>query len=581
MKKIIILILIFTLLTLSYSFADVNYNSEAEKLKEIGVFKGTGDGFELDRAPTRLEGAAMFVRLLGGDAEAKEANYPHPFTDVPNWGNPYVGYLYHYNLANGVGNNKFGSGDIMIAKSYLTFMLRSLNYNDSKGDFSWNFATEKSNEIGLISDDFLSDLNETAFLRDHVALISYNTLKQTIKGEDMSLSEKLVLDGAFSEDAAIAMGVISSKINNLFSEGSPLVKLTEDDIKALGADGFTGTDLEIANQIKDWQVENMIYASSSEDYPDVSYSMRWDYAFPGIYTVEDMINNMKDGNKIYGICFNYAVIFADIADYYNLDVRIMNTTIKPSEINDSPFYKATATGLAPDEYAEFKNWIISKDLNIEDYPYEAVRLVMAETALHYRAEVKIDDEWIALDTYRPENVSANEYTFVETDWQEGNQEETFNEYVERIKNGEDLKGDEDVYQAYNGFLEGMLLLLGTDELENYVGVTDDLGQKKRAATQDDLFQGYGLVPYYNNKNDVLDYMSDLDWLEEEIDEFMEIKTSLENELGINFYVIVSILLTQEDDSILPYDVYMEQYLGYTGDDISTVVTEKIYNSYME
>jgi hypothetical protein len=584
MKKIIALVLIFVLATLSYAFADVNYNDEAEKLKEIGVFKGTGNGFELDRAPNRLEGAVMFVRLLGAENTANADNSNHPFLDVPEWGAPYVGYLYSHGLTNGISATEFGSVNEMDAKSYLTFMLRSLKYDDANGDFSWSLAVEKSNQIGLIDNDFMTELNEKIFLRDHVASISYNTLKQNMKGKDTSLAQKLVADGAFSETVAISMGVISNNIEgkgNIFDIGTPLVKLSESDIKSLGADGFTGTDLEIANQIKDWQVENMIYASASEKYTDVSYSMRWNYAFPGIYTSKDMIDNMKDGNKTYGICYNYAIVFAEIADYYGLDVRVTNTTVKPSEVSGNPFYKATSTGLGPDEYAEFQKWIVSKGLNKEDYPYEAVRLVMAETALHYRAEVNIDDTWVALDTYRSENASANEYTFAETNWQEGNQEEVFNGYVVRIKNGEDLRGDEDVYQTYNGFLEGRLIRIELDELKDYVGVTDDLGQVKRAATQDDLFQGYGLVPYYNNKKDALNYMSNLDWIEEEIDEYMGVKAEIENKLGVNFYVIVDILLTQEDDTSLPYEVYAEQYLGYTGDDISNSLTEEMYNLYIK
>jgi hypothetical protein len=126
----------------------------------------------------------------------------------------------------------------------------------------------------------------------------------------------------------------------------------------------------------------------------------------------------------------------------------------------------------------------------------------------------------------------------------------------------------------------MLLRIELDELKDYVGVTDDLGQVKRAATQDDLAQGYGLIPYYNDSEDVLKYMSNLDWLGEEIDEYMESKIAIENKLGINFYVIVDIFLAQEDDTSLPYEVYAEQYLGYTGEDISNTITEEMYNLYI-
>lgn len=30
----------------------------------------------------------MFIRLLGGDREATEHSYTHPFGDVPSWGDP-------------------------------------------------------------------------------------------------------------------------------------------------------------------------------------------------------------------------------------------------------------------------------------------------------------------------------------------------------------------------------------------------------------------------------------------------------------------------------------------------------------
>ncbi len=581
MKKIILVTSIILIFTSCIVFGSTSYDNEANMLKEIGVFKGTDQGFELDRAPTRLEGAVMFVRLLGAESEAKTNDADHPFLDVPEWGSPYIGYLYSNGLTNGISSTEFGSNNVMNAKSYLTFMLRALNYSDANGDFSWALAVEKSNEIGLIDNAFKTDLMNNEFLRDHVAGISYLSLKQNMKDMTTSLSNKLVNDGAFSKDAAISMGVIEGEMSNNYANGSALSKLTQADIIALNADGFTGTDLEIATQIKDWQVSNMIYASSSKNYNDVSYSMRWNYAFPGIYTTKDMIDNMKDGAKIYGICYNYATLYADIANYYGLEVRITNTTVKPSEVSDNPFYQATATGLGPDEFVAFEKWVVSKGFKAEDYPYEAVRLIMAETALHYRAEVKIDNEWTALDTYRTENESANKYEFVEIKWQEGNQAEKFAEYVTRIKNGEDLRGDETYAQTYEGFLQGRLIRQELDEFKDYVGITDDIGQAKRAASQDDLFQGYGLVPYFNTEADILAYMSNLDWLEEEIDEYIETKELIEKQYGINYYVLVEIMLAQEDDSLVPYDVFLEQYLGYTGEDISTYVSESMYKKYIQ
>jgi hypothetical protein len=182
MKKIITLVTIFFLVTMNFSFAATNYENEASMLKQIGVFQGTGKGFELDRAPTRLEGAIMFVRLLGAENSAKKSNTPHPFGDVPAWGSAYVGYLYANGLTNGISSTEFGSEDMLNAQSYLTYMLRALDYNDADGDFSWALAVEKSRDVGLIDSAFVTKLNNNKFLRDHVAAISYLALKQNRKG---------------------------------------------------------------------------------------------------------------------------------------------------------------------------------------------------------------------------------------------------------------------------------------------------------------------------------------------------------------------------------------------------------------
>ncbi len=56
-------------------------------------FKGTSNGFELDRSPTRLEGLVMLIRLLGKEDDALvESNMESVFTDVPSWGIPYTNY---------------------------------------------------------------------------------------------------------------------------------------------------------------------------------------------------------------------------------------------------------------------------------------------------------------------------------------------------------------------------------------------------------------------------------------------------------------------------------------------------------
>lgn len=366
---------------------------------------------------------------------------------------------------------------------------------------------------------------------------------------------------------------------NIKSDESPVSVLTKAEIAAIGADGFTGTDEEIAISILNWQKDNMIYAGFGTNYTDVSYSMRWNYAFPNIYTSKDMLENMRDGNRYYGICYNYAVIYASIAEYYGLEVRITNTVEKLSEVSDNPLFKMTADGMHEDEHKEFIKWIKSKGMNEEDYPYEAVNLVMAETSMHYRAEVLINGEWKRMDKYLS-NTNDSEadqlYTFVLTDWNEGNRQEEFENYVQRIKNGEDIRGAGEEPSAYNQFLEGRSIRIEMNELENYVGITDDLGNKNRAANMGDLMQGYGLVPYFNNKEDVIKFFNNMGPINEVIEELFDIKKNIEDNSNEKFFVICNILIIGRSESV-PEDVYLEQYYGFTGETISS----NSFNSYIE
>lgn len=72
----------------------------------------------------------MYVCLLGKEAEAKAWSYAIPFTYVPDWAAPYVGYCYENGIANGTSAITFGSNDNMTAAQYLTLVLRTLGYDD-------------------------------------------------------------------------------------------------------------------------------------------------------------------------------------------------------------------------------------------------------------------------------------------------------------------------------------------------------------------------------------------------------------------------------------------------------------------
>ncbi len=130
-KGFLMLVIIMGVLFSNHAvFAEsmTDYNKEADILNTLGLFNGTNNGYELDRVPKRVESAAMLVRLLGAEEEAKEMNFKHPFTDVPVWADTIVGYMYEKGYTKGIGDNKFGSEQVTSSRDFSTFMLRALGY---------------------------------------------------------------------------------------------------------------------------------------------------------------------------------------------------------------------------------------------------------------------------------------------------------------------------------------------------------------------------------------------------------------------------------------------------------------------
>ena len=184
---------------------NMSFEFYAQKLQSLNLLKGTDMGFELQRVPTRLEGAAMLTRLLGGEQEASSKLYSHPFRDAEKtWGNHYVGYLYKYNVTEGISANKFGCDRRLDTASYVTFLLRILGYSDKlqNGDFSWSGSLEAARVFGFISTDYYSVLKNDSFNRGHMAKLTYLCLNQKLKDNSMTLLEKLIHENAVDKNAA-------------------------------------------------------------------------------------------------------------------------------------------------------------------------------------------------------------------------------------------------------------------------------------------------------------------------------------------------------------------------------------------
>ena len=152
MKRSFVFALVLCLMLTLTPFASAASDEASEAanaLYELGLFQGTAENadgtpvFDLDRAPTRAEAVTMLVRLLGGEDAALAGDWDTPFTDVPEWAEPYVGYAYSKGLTDGTGETAFGSDASVTAAQYITFVLRALG-DESGADFEWDRAWELS-----------------------------------------------------------------------------------------------------------------------------------------------------------------------------------------------------------------------------------------------------------------------------------------------------------------------------------------------------------------------------------------------------------------------------------------------------
>ena len=170
----------------------INNNSEtqADLLHALGLFQGTDNGYELDRTMRRDEAAAMLVRFLGVETEALAGTWEHPFTDVPQWADKYVGYLYENGLTKGVSATQFGAAEPVLPLQYAVFLSRALAGNDDYLKNSVLSDNEASNAP--------ADTDCTRCMAVHLSVRAL-TLPHTVNGDTRTMAQVLLEKKVFTQ----------------------------------------------------------------------------------------------------------------------------------------------------------------------------------------------------------------------------------------------------------------------------------------------------------------------------------------------------------------------------------------------
>lgn len=202
MKKMISLLLTLSLsASLLLTCAAGTYNKkqidQADALNHLGLFLGTGQGYELEARLDRSQSITLILRMLGEIAKAEKGGYTHPFTDVPKWADKYVAYAYEKGYVKGYSATTFGGTDQVSDFQYLTMVLRAMGYSDSgeTPDFDYRKSAVLGRELGLVP----SAGDDPDFVRGNAVEIFWNAMSTKLKNSDETLSERLIAQKVFTQ----------------------------------------------------------------------------------------------------------------------------------------------------------------------------------------------------------------------------------------------------------------------------------------------------------------------------------------------------------------------------------------------
>lgn len=200
MKKLFAIIIMITILLTVCAFAAESTDvCNANALYSLGLVKGyddSGSDFRLENTLSRAESIVQIVRFLGAEQKALESDYDIPFTDVPDWALPYIGYAYEKKITSGISATAFGPSNTVSEAQFLTLLLRAMEYSDAEGDFLWSEPYTLAKSVGLVDRDTAKD----SFLRGDAFTACYNALASKTKS-GKTVSEKLVDANVITEKA--------------------------------------------------------------------------------------------------------------------------------------------------------------------------------------------------------------------------------------------------------------------------------------------------------------------------------------------------------------------------------------------
>lgn len=224
MKKIrpivaisIVIALLLTAVIPAFAFGENESRSIENFFIESKLLKGDGSSYGFEKTPTRMEGIVILIRLLGKEAEAAQMQQlPCRFHDVPDWAVGYANYAYTENISKGVSDTLFGTNDVMTAQQFNTLLLRTIGYDDGQGDFRWDMAVYKANDLGILPMELtLRYETDTKYTKKDLMETAFCYLEAEYKGSAVTLIGSLMNSGVVSRELALDYGLVAERLKSI------------------------------------------------------------------------------------------------------------------------------------------------------------------------------------------------------------------------------------------------------------------------------------------------------------------------------------------------------------------------------
>ena len=303
------------------SYADVTskQNEEAiEVLKTVGIMVGDENGkFNPDAKVTRNEMAVVMCNLLAYTVASYKGT--SPFSDVPEWAEPYVAACYTNGITSGYDKVTYGGNDTVTTGQAALMLLKALGYFQYSADFGsdWLVETTKNGSTAGLFDGVATGAKE-ALTRNDVAQMVLNALEADLvkaekNGSDVQVGDIVISGGKATYDSRTGTDSKYAKIDNTKVDGKYTIQLGEDlyDGDLVKADG---ADDDFGRPSVKWTFENKEVGTYADD-ADTVYTSSVEKQDLYDLVGSDVYADLKSGDADFTVVVDGVDQDAKLSDY--------------------------------------------------------------------------------------------------------------------------------------------------------------------------------------------------------------------------------------------------------------------------